>query len=148
MGLSVVGIDAGRPPKTVWACNTSANVFSRKPPENYFDIAIAEKPNARANSKVNPESLIKVAGYGMAALFSVRAARRYWVPVETWKRYYFGAAWNMKKAAACANFAEMFDLSFLDPNAGSDQDCLDAYAIMMFAANAKTIELEPYEVSW
>lgn len=149
-----VGIDAGKPPKTVFADNWGVLgqwMRTREPPPGLYTLAIAEKPTGVIRANRTPASVVSPAGWGMAGLFSVRLASdgmRVWIPTEDWKRKLLGSAWNMKKASACANFVEMFKLKGLDPNDDADQDEIDAIAIAEAGQRFTRRELRKWAVSW
>jgi hypothetical protein len=151
-----VGIDGGKPPKTVFATNMhDAGVCkwhcSRQPMAGLFTLAIAERPGAIIWKGHTGDSVISPAGWSMAALFSVDLApdgMRVWIPTEQWKRKLLGSAWNMKKASACANFVEMFKLVGLDPENDADQDEIDAVAIAEAGQRFTRKELRKWQVKW
>jgi hypothetical protein len=152
-----VGIDGGKPPKTVFATNMyGAGTWgkwlrSRQPAAGLFTLAIAERPGAIIWKGRTGDSVISPAGWSMAALFSVDLApdgMRVWIPTEQWKRKLLGSAWNMKKASACANFVEMFKLNGLDPENDSDQDEIDAVAIAEAGQRFTRKELKKWQVKW
>jgi hypothetical protein len=151
------GIDPGAPPKTVFAHNGFGHgswshstkwMTERRPPCSVFTLAIAEKPAGVIRANRTPASVVSPAGWGMAALFSVEAEMRCWVPVEDWKRKLLGSAWNMKKEVACASFVQMFKLTGLDPKNESDQDVIDAIAIGEAGALFTRRELKKWIVKW
>lgn len=148
-----VGIDAGRPPKTVFASNVCEQGWdrTRQPPCSAFTLAIAEKPTGVIRANRTPASVVSPAGWGMAGLFSVQLApdgMRVWMPVEDWKRKLLGSAWNMKKENACRNFVEMFELKGLDADDEADQDEIDAVAIAEAGQRFTRRELKKWAVSW
>ncbi len=148
-----VGIDGGKPPKTVFAENVEAMGWgcTRTPPAHLFTLAIAERPGAIIWKGRTGDSVISPAGWSMAALFSVQLAPdglRVWIPTEQWKRKLLGSAWNMKKANACANFVEMFKLVGLDPENDADQDEIDAVAIAEAGQRFTRKELKKWQVKW
>jgi hypothetical protein len=152
----VCGIDGGKPPKTVFAYNGSQYsglhsknwVTQRMPMPGRHDLAIAEKPTGVIRANRTPASVVSPAGWGMAALFSVNADMRVWIPTEEWKRKLLGSAWNMKKESACRNFIEMFQLTGLDPEDDSDQDEIDAIAIAESGRRFTKKELKKWAVKW
>ncbi len=152
-----VGIDGGKPPKTVFACNVplwaDQGQWScwRHPPAGLFTLAIAERPGAIIWKGRTGDSVISPAGWGMAALFSVQLVpdgMRVWIPTEQWKRKLLGSAWNMKKESACRNFIEMFKLVGLDPENDADQDEIDAVAIAEAGQRFTRKELKKWQVKW
>jgi hypothetical protein len=150
------GIDAGKPPKTVFATNVHPYsddrwLCSRQPPTCLFTLVIAEKPAGVIRRDRTPASVVSPAGWGMAALFSTPLApdgMRVWIPVEDWKRKLLGSAWNMKKESACRNFVEMFKLQGLDPENDADQDEIDAIAIGEAGQRFTRKELKKWQVKW
>jgi hypothetical protein len=148
----VCGIDPGKPPKTEFAlvgCKYKTPYEIRRlPPAADFDLAIAEKPTGVIRANRTPASVVSPAGWGMAALFSVNADMRVWIPTEEWKRKLLGSAWNMKKESACRNFIEMFQLTGLDPENDSDQDEIDAIAIAESGRRFTKKELKKWAVKW
>jgi hypothetical protein len=151
------GIDGGKPPKTVFATNAyGAGTWgkwlrSRQPPRGFFTLVIAERPGAVIWKGRTGDSVISPAGWSMAALFSIDLApdgMRVWIPTEQWKRKLLGSAWNMKKAAACSNFVEMFKLTGLDPENDADQDEIDAVAIAEAGQRFTRKELKKWQVQW
>jgi len=150
------GIDGGKPPKTVFACNHFAVPHAkwttfRQPPVSLFTLVIAEKPTGVIREDRTPASVVSPAGWGMAGLFSTPLApdgMRVWIPVEDWKRKLLGSAWNMKKESACRNFVEMFRLTGLDPENDADQDEIDAIAIGEAGQRFTRRELKKWLVKW
>lgn len=147
----ICGIDGGKPPKTVFAWSDENGLqVSRKPPVSHFDLVIAEKPAGRIRANRTPASVVSPAGWAMAGLFSVPITEdgmRVWIPTEDWKRKLLGAAWNMKKEAACRNFCDMFGLSF-NPENEKDQDVIDAVAIMEAGSRFTRKELKQWVVKF
>lgn len=160
--MFTVGIDGGKPPKTVFAHNVGTDtgparargwswLTSRHPPAHLFSLAIAERPGAIIWKGRTGDSVISPAGWSMAALFSVGLApdgMRVWIPTEQWKRKLLGSAWNMKKANACRNFVDMFKLMGLDPDDDNDQDEIDAVAIAEAGQRFTRKELKKWQVKW
>lgn len=155
-----VGIDGGKPPKTVFAHNVPGVTpgggsihwtTSRQPPAHLFTLALAERPDGVIRENRTPASVLVPAGWGMAGLFSVQLApdgMRVWIPLEAWKRKLLGSAWNMRKDKACRNFCEMFRLEGLDPENDADQDEIDAIAIANAGQRFTRKELKQWQVKW
>lgn len=155
--VTTCGIDAGKPPKTVFATNMyGAGTWgkwlrSRQPAAGLFVLAIAERPTGVIRANRTPASVVSPAGWGMAALFSLQLApdgMRVWIPTEDWKRKLLGSPWNMRKDKACANFVEMFKLEGLDPENERDQDEIDAVAIAEAGQRFTRRELKKWAVAW
>lgn len=145
----IVGIDPGKPPKTVFAWVDGGNlIYGSQPPLGRFSLAVAEKPAGVIRVNRTPASVVSPAFWGGAALFSVQADQRAWIPVEDWKRKLLGSAWNMKKAVACANIVQLLKLKDLDPEDDSDQDIIDACGIREAASRFTRKEIKKWLVSW
>lgn len=145
----IVGIDGGKPPKTVWAWKgPSVRGWLRSPPGQPFSLAVVEKPAGVIRKGRTPASVISPAFWGGAAVFSVQAERRIAVSPEQWKRKLLGAAWNMEKRAACRNFVDFFNLEGLDPEDDGDQDVIDAIAISEAGALFTEKEIKKCLIKW
>lgn len=151
--LSVCGIDPGAPPKTAFAWRGPAplgwRVERKPPPGKFFDVAVAEKPTGVIRADRTPASIVSPAGWGMAALFSVGAVIRIWMPMEAWKEKLFPGGSRMRKAAFCANIKQMLcPGSLLDPEKDADQDELDAMGIAHATTKFAMKELKKWRVEW
>lgn len=141
----ILGIDPGAPPKTAFAWRDPELGWqtSLVPPAGVFLVAAAEKPAGVIREKRTPASVVSPAFWGGAALFSVQAELRVWLPVEMWKRKLLGSAWNMKKEAACENIREMLRLP-----ADWSLDQLDACGVAHAASLMTAKELKGFTVRW
>ena len=158
---SICGIDPGRPPKTVFAHQSSLDGpdaltgrwhCARKPPASHFDLVIAEKPEGVIRASRTPASVMSPAGWGMAGLFSCNVTddgMRVWIPTKAWKSKLFGEPfWNAKKAVFCANIVQAFGLKGLDPEDDSDQDVIDAIGVAEAGSRFTRKELKAWLVRW
>lgn len=158
----ICGIDAGAPPKTVFACqagergNLHGNWWTqRQPPVSVYTLVGAEKPisgKGFIRSDRTVASVVSPAGWGMAALFSVPITpdgMRVWIPTKEWKSKLFGASvWNAKKEVFCGWICQEFRLTDLDPEDESDQDDIDAIGLAEALSRFKLKELKKWQVRW
>jgi hypothetical protein len=155
--VRTVGIDPGKPPKTVFATNICGRgtwgtwLRFRAPISGLITLAIAEKPAGVIRQGRTPASVVSPAGWGMAALFSVQLApdgMRVWIPMEEWKNKLIPNGARMKKEAFCANLVQMFKLEGLDPEKDADQDEIDAVGIAEAGLRFTWKELRKWAVHW
>jgi hypothetical protein len=153
----VVGIDPGEPPKTVFF----HGVADSTPPPWAFQVAIAERPENHIWKGRSAAGVISPAGWGMGALFAVKAEERYWVPTTVWKTALLPTLGdselraNSKKAKFCAallrlkrSFHPELDWSWMDPEMDRHQDMIDAFGIWYSYFLLTPKQLKRYRVAF